>query len=110
MLQYETKLLWAVQAKLPYKFFGITEATVSRLLLVKCYIVSICKEVLELHFPLSVEDLQHITIQLCNGYYNNLMKTDNINVINDENSIPWSFCHPSITTSNKGLKVPMDKS
>lgn len=90
MLQLEAKLLWAVQAKLPYQIFGITPTCAEELWLVKSHLVSICNEVPELYFPLSDGQIQHFTMQLSNAYYNNVAKTDNINVVNDcfENSIP----------------------
>lgn len=44
----------------------------------------------KLYFPLSNDEIQHFTMRLSNAYYNNVMKTDNINVINDcfEKSLP----------------------
>lgn len=78
MLQMEAKLLWAVQAKLPYPLFGITRECVNELWFVKSYIVSINNEVPELYFPLSEGQIQHITMHMSNAYYNNVTKTDNV--------------------------------
>ncbi len=102
MLQMEAKLLWAVQAKLPYPLFGITRECVNELWFVKSYIVSINNEVPELYFPLSEGQIQHITMHMSNAYYNNVTKTDNVNVVNDcfENSIP-SVILPNFTYTLK---------
>lgn len=91
MLQLEAKLLWAVQVQLPYTLFGITSTNFQQLWLVKSYLVYIDdNEVPKLYYSLSNEEIQHFTMQLCNAYYSNVMKTDNINTVNDcfENSIP----------------------
>lgn len=88
MLPLEAKLLWAVQAKLPFRLFGITPTSVQELWLVKSFLVSVSSEVPVLYLPFSDKQIEYFSMLLCNTYYSNIEKT--VNVMNDafENSIP----------------------